>query len=98
MDNENMIMDEEFSNTITLTDEDGEAVKFEFLDLIAYDNEEYVVLLPVEEDDDGEVVILQVQANGGDDEEYTSVEDEETLMAVFEIFKEKFKDQFNFMC
>jgi len=43
-------------------------------------------------------VILHVQANGGDDEEYTSVEDEETLMAVFEIFKEKFKDQFNFMC
>ncbi len=99
MDNENMIMDEEFSNIVTLTDEDGEAVKFEFLDLIAYDNEEYVVLLPVDdEEEDGEVVILQVQANGGDDEEYTSVEDEETLQAVFEIFKEKFKDQFNFMC
>ena len=100
MDNENMIMDENLSNIVTLTDEDGEAVNFEFLDLIAYEGEEYVVLLPVDddEDEDGEVVILHVQANGGDDEEYTSVEDEETLQAVFEIFKEKFKDEFNFMC
>ena len=31
-----------------------------------------------------------------DEESYVSVDDEETLTAVFEIFKEKFKEEFNF--
>lgn len=86
-------------NTIILNDENGEEVPFEFLDLIEYNGEEYVVLLPVDESDDaGEVVILKVDETDNDDEEaYTSVEDEDTLMAVFEIFKNKFKDEFNFV-
>ena len=45
-----------------------------------------------------EVVILKVDETDSEDEEaYTSVEDEETLKAVFNIFREKFKDEFNFM-
>lgn len=45
-----------------------------------------------------EVVILKVDETDSEDEEaYTSVEDEETLQAVFNIFREKFKDEFNFM-
>ena len=99
-DSINDIEDEDLSNIIILSDENGEDVQFEFLDLIEYDSEEYVVLLPAEEDaeeDDGEVVILKVEDSGVEDEEsYVSVDDEETLNAVFEIFKEKFKDEFNF--
>ena len=91
---------EEIDNVIVLNDENGNEVQFEFLDLIGYDSEEYVVLLPVEEDDeddDGEVVILKVEETENEDEEsYVSVDDEEVLSAVFEIFKEKFKDEFNF--
>ena len=96
----NDLDDEELSNIIILSDENGEDVQFEFLDLIEYDSEEYVVLLPAEgemEEDDGEVVILKVEDSGNEEEEsYVSVDDEETLNAVFEIFKEKFKDEFNF--
>jgi len=91
MDEENNEF-EEVSNIIVLNDENGNEVKFEFLDLIEYESEDYVVLLPVLDDgeeDDGEVVILKV-----DDSEENS--DEETLTAVFEIFKEKFKEEFNF--
>ncbi len=92
-------MDEELDNIIVLNDEDGKEVQFEFLDLVELDNEEYVVLLPIEEenDDDGEVVILKVEDTESEDEEsYVSVDDEDTLTRVFEIFKEKFKDEFNF--
>ena len=32
-----------------------------------------------------------------DEESYVSVDDEEVLNKVFEIFKEKFKDEFNFV-
>ncbi len=87
--------EEEESSIITLTDEDGSEVDFEFLDLIEYEGNEYVVLLPVEEDSD-EVVILQLEETGDDEESYIGVDDEEVLTAVFEIFKEKYKDDFNF--
>ena len=93
---------EELDNIVTLKDEDGNDVKFEFLDLIEYEGEEYVVLLPVEEeqndDDAGEVVILKLEDTDSDDEEsYVSVDDEEVLNKVFELFKDKFKDEFNFV-
>ena len=93
---------EELDNIVILNDEDGNEVKFEFLDLIDYENEQYVVLLPVleeGEEDDGEVVILKVEDSDEDSEQesYVSVEDEETLMDVFNIFKDKFKDEFDFV-
>lgn len=90
---------EELDNIVVLNDEEGNEVEFEFLDLIEYEGEEYVVLLPVEEADDaGEVVILKVEDTESEDEEsYVSVDDEDVLNKVFEIFKEKFKDDFNFV-
>ena len=100
MDEENEL-DENLDNIIVLNDENGNEVQFEFLDLIEYDSEEYVVLLPVleeGEEDDGEVVILKVDDSeeSADEESYVSVDDEEVLTAVFEIFKEKFKETYNF--
>lgn len=92
-------MNQDVNNIITLNDEEGNEVQFEFLDLIEYNQEEYVILLPVEEAEDaGEVVILKVENTENENEEsYVGVEDEEVLNAVFEIFKDKFKDEFNFV-
>lgn len=89
----------ELDNIITLKDEDGSDVEFEFLDLIEYDGTEYVVSLPVEESDEAdEVVILKLEKGENEDEEsYVGVEDQEVLNAVFAIFKDKFKDEFNFV-
>ena len=93
---------EELDNIVVLNDEDGNEVKFEFLDLVELDDEEYVVLLPVTaegEEDEGEVVILKIEDTDEetDEESYVSVEDEDTLNKVFEIFKDKFKDEFDFV-
>ncbi|MBR3697638.1 MAG: DUF1292 domain-containing protein [Clostridia bacterium] len=102
MDEENIVdseFEEEDSNIVILNDEDGNEIRFEFLDLIEYESEEYVVLLPVDEDgenEDGEVVILKLEDSEGEEESYVSVDDENVLTAVFEIFKDKFKDEFNF--
>ena len=94
-------MNEELDNIIVLNDENGQEVRFEFLDYIEYEGEEYVVLLPAteeEEEEAGEVVILKVEDTEDEEEDsYVSVDNEETLNAVFEIFKEKFKDEFNFV-
>ena len=82
---------------ITLNDEDGNEVNFEFLDLISYEDEEYVVLLPDDDNETPDVVILKVLETGDDEEEtYVGVDNEDTLQAVFAIFKEKFKDVFDF--
>lgn len=95
---ENTAETDEFNNIIELTDEDGNVVQFEFLDIIEYESKEYVIFLPLdeEEEDAGEVVILQLEEHE-EDEEYLSVEDEAVLEAVFNIFKDKYKDEFNFV-
>ena len=97
----NKVNEELDDNMIILNDEEGKEVRFEFLDLIELDNEQYVVLLPAEDkhgEEPGEVVILQVEDTENENEEsYVSVEDEETLNKVFEMFKEKFKDEFDFV-
>lgn len=94
--------DEELDNIMILNDEDGNEVQFEFLDSVELDDEEYVVLLPVTEEgeeDEGEVVILKLEDTDDDSEgeSYVGVEDEEILNKVFAIFKEKYKDEFNFV-
>ena len=89
---------EDLDNIVILNDEEGNEVEFEFLDLVELEGEEYVVLLPVDDIDEGEVVILKVEDTESEDEEsYISVDDEDTLQKVFEIFKEKFKDEFDFI-
>ena len=93
---------EELDNIILLNDEEGNEVKFEFLDLVELDEEEYVVLLPVSEEgeeDEGEVVILKLEDTdeNSEEESYVGVDDEEILNKVFAIFKEKYKDEFNFV-
>lgn len=91
---------EELDNIIVLNDEEGNEVKFEFLDLIQLEDEEYVILLPtdMDEDSEGEVVILKVEDSEDEEEEsYVSVEDEDVLNKVFNMFKDKFKDEFNFV-
>lgn len=86
----------ENDNLIILNDDEGNEVEFEFLDLIPYRGKEYVVLLPASDDAD-EVVILQLEEANDETESYISVDNEFTLQAVFEIFKEKAKDEFNFV-
>ena len=92
------------SNIVTLKDELGNDVNFEFLDLIEYEGDNYVVLLPAEvsEDEESDEVVILKEDKDSDvaeegEESYISVDNEETLNKVFEIFKEKFKDEFNFV-
>ena len=98
MDNENNVNNENEeldNNIVTLKDEDGNDINFEFLDMIEFEGENYVILLPAEETDDeesDEVVILKEEK----DAEGVG-EDEESLNKVFDIFKDKFKDEFNFV-
>ena len=95
MENENIMEAEEEVSILTLTDENGAEINFEYLDCIEYQGKEYLVLLP-EEEDAAELVILEVEPVDEEVENYLAVEDEAVLEAVYGIFKEKYKDIMDF--
>ena len=93
MENNEILLEEEESSILTLTDENGEEINFEYLDCIQYEDKEYPVLLPEESD---EIVILEVQPVDEENENYIAVESEATLDAVYEIFKTRYQDVLQF--
>lgn len=96
MENINEILpEEEELNIITLTDENGVDTDFEYLDVIEYQGSEYLILMPADEES-GEIVILLIEPVDEETENYLAVESEETLEAVYELFKERYKDILTF--
>ena len=92
-------MEDTYENVLTLTDEEGNDVDFEVLDIVPYNDHEYAVLLPVDDESDSpEAVILELLEAEEDNEEdmLQGVEDEEILNAVFNLFMEKNADEFQF--
>ena len=94
-ENEKIELYEEETSILTLTDENGQDVEFEYLDCIDYMGKEYLVLMPVESES-AEIIILQVEPVDEENENYLSVQDEEILNAVYEMFKEKYADVLTF--
>ena len=94
MENENLIPEEEVS-ILTLTDENGADIDFEYLDCIEYQGKEYLILMPAEEEDT-HIVILEIEPVDEENENYLSIDDEDLLNTVYGLFKEKYKDILTF--
>lgn len=77
-------------NIVVLSDNDGNELEFEYLDLIEHNEETYVVLLPVDEEAD-EVVILKCEKSedDSDEENYRSVDDEALLKNCLKSLKKR---------
>ena len=86
-----LINEEDQGMLITLEDENGQEVEFEFLDVIEFEGTEYIVLIENDED-----AILQINQIDEETEEYVSIDDEDTLNKVFELFKKKYEGDINF--
>lgn len=95
MENENIVEEEEDNGVLILTDEDGQDVSFEYLDSVDYQGKEYLVLMPSDEAET-QIVILEVEPVDEENENYLSVNDEAILDAVYDIFKERYKDVLTF--
>lgn len=87
--------EQEESEILTLTDENGQDVDFEYLDCMEYQGKEYLVLMPADEAET-QIVILEVEPVDDENENYLAVEDEAVLDAVYGMFKEKYKDILTF--
>ena len=93
MDNKNIPVEK---NTIlTLNDEYGNEIDFEYLDVIEHEGKEYIFLLPAESES-AEIVIMEIEPVDEENENYIPVEDEDLLQAVYGLFKEKYKDILTF--
>ena len=78
---------------VTITDSDGCTEDYEFLDLVFLGDREYAVVSPVSSD--GDVVIFRVMPYE-EGEAYLRVTDDVTLLRVFDVFRLKNEDEFDF--
>jgi len=78
-------------NIITLTDQYGESVRFELLDIVEYEDQEFAVLYPADGGDDEPVHILRITSENLDlDEmEFEGLDDEDLINTVFDLFCER---------
>lgn len=93
-DHSDMELPENFSPVITLTDEEGQDIQFEIIDIVVMDDgKEYLIVSEAteEEKEDVEVVILEIKEEEGE-EVYDTVTDEEVGKAVFDKFVEQQKE------
>ncbi len=82
---------------IDLIDEDGKTVTFEHLDTVQYKDEDYVICIPYDDDEEvvTEVVIFKIRKDNEDDC-LEQVEDIELLDKVYDIFKDRNGEIFDF--
>ena len=79
------------SNLIVLTDQDGNSVRFELLDIVEYKEDEYAVLYPADGGDDAPVHILRLISENLDvhEAEFEGLDDDELIDTIYQIFRER---------
>ncbi len=91
---------EERENIVVLIDEDGNEMPFEVLDIIEDGGNRYAAGLAVDdaENDDEEATVLIMRIVPANDEEdiLEPIEDESELERIFEIFKTRMEEDFEF--
>ena len=87
-------MNEEPKDLIEEVEED-----FELLDTVEYEGELYFMLVPATDGDevDGEVFIMKRVVDESGEEMLEAVEEDDIFDAVYNIFKENNKDEFEFL-
>ena len=82
-------VDEEQEGVVELIDEDGQSVRFEHLMTLEHEGDLYVMLTALEatpDTDADEVFILKIDKDEQGEDCYVTVDDEDTLQAVFDKF------------
>lgn len=80
------------NNIVILTDDDGNEARFELRGLVEYNGSEYAVITP---ENSEEALVMRSGEDENGLELFIPVGAEET-MAVYNIFREQYKDYYNF--
>ena len=88
-------LENEEMDVVVLTDDEGNDVEFEWLDTVEHNGNQYIVVIPTDEEAE-DVVILRMEGNE-EEESFVGLDDEKEVNAVFEVFKEKNKENYEFI-
>lgn len=92
MDNNNLD-----DSIITLTDEDGNAVEFEFVTRFDFEEKLYYVLCPLADNEDGEYVILKLDGDEESDEAMlVTIDDDDEYDRVIGFFENEFESEIDY--
>ena len=81
-------------STFTFTDNFGNEIEFKIIDIVLYNDKQYGIMLPT---NGGVNVLITEKVEYEDFENFITVNDFETLEAVFNAFREKNKDTIEFI-
>ena len=88
-------MSEEYGNDfVTIIDDEGNEFELELLDTIDYNGESFAAFLPTdmdEDDPDYGLIILSVVNDENGDELFESIDDDDQLQQVYEMFMTVFE-------
>lgn len=95
---------DEEDDVLELEDANGKTVRYELLDVVPYEDNEYICVVPyldedapeTEESDEVEIYRVVPAESDDQDELYVSVNSQEELSAVYDEFKKRNADVFNF--
>jgi uncharacterized protein YrzB (UPF0473 family) len=92
------LMEDERDDIVVLVDENGDEVEFEHIDSFEMNDNEYVILAPlneeIDEDEEEEVIILRVEHNEDGEDSYVTIEDDDELDEVFSEFQSRMDDEY----
>ncbi len=75
-----------------------EGEEYELIAEIEYKDNFYGIFLPLKYEDTPSALVTKIVYDAANDSDnYVAIDNSETLDAVFEIFKEEFEDEFNFV-
>lgn len=90
-------MNEYGNDFIVLTDEDGNEVELEHMDTLEYNNEIYMAFIPAEMslEESCELIIMKVEEQEDGEEMLVTLDDEDELDEMFQIFSERLEEAFD---
>ena len=86
----------EDENIIVIQSDDGDELRLEVLDIIYNDDSNYVCGISADDEDSDEVIIMRLNPISDEEDELLPIESQEELDGIFELFKERNKDLFEF--
>ncbi len=81
---------------LTLTDEDGKEVEFEFIGTVKLDGKEYYALVPFEDNDEGAYVVLRAEDAGDGDINLVTIEDDDEYDRVADLVEDEFFSEIDY--
>ena len=89
-------MSDEYGNDfVTIVDDEGNEFELEHLDTAEMNGSLYMAFVPAdidEDDDDFGLIILEVVSDEDGEDSFASIDDEDELNMVFELFVERLSD------